>query len=162
MMFRRLSILLVGVLWLASGCRTTKSEEEQARLQRELGAKIPLWVDLECSKRGKPKFVEYSVLKMPDEKVGWAMVNLEGDCRIYGTLVNKKIKRPDLCDIRFRSTETFGTGKRCTCRQGRQYLEEGTPTSKRCCKKYPDKVYCREKHTSEPVRETPPAPTEDD
>jgi len=144
-MAARLALLALSTLLLSAGCRTT-SAADQVRLQRELGAKVPLWVDVECTKRGRPKFVEYSVLKMPDEKVGWAMANLEGECRIYGTLVHKSVKRPDLCDIRFRSKDAFGKGKRCKCQPGRTDLQEGTPTSKRCCEKYPDKVYCKEKH----------------
>ncbi len=141
------------VLPALGGCRTTGGD--QAKLQRELGANVPLWVELECSKKGKPRFKEYSVLKLPTEKVGWALAKLDDDCRVYGTLAEKGT-RADLCDIRYRSKQPVNQGKRCRCVAGRYDLEEGYPSSKRCCKKYPDKVYCKEK--SPPPEELPTEP----
>jgi hypothetical protein len=150
-------MVLLGVsLVAATGCRTSRSQEDQLRLQRELGVKIPLWVELECTKKGKPRFKEYSILKMPDEAINWALAKLDDHCRIYGTLTTKGGRKPDMCDIRFRSRDAVVDTGRCRCVAGRYVLEEGYPTSKRCCKKYPEKVYCKE-----PV-ETPPEPPSHD
>jgi hypothetical protein len=146
-------VAIAFLLPLVEGCRTTGSD--QAKLQRELGANVPLWVDVECSSKGKPRFKEYSLLKMPTEVVGWALARLDDDCRVYGTLVEKGAKA-DLCDIRYRSKDPVVAGKRCRCAAGRYVLEEGYPSSKRCCKKYPDKVYCKEKVA--PPDETPADP----
>jgi hypothetical protein len=145
------------VLALLGGCRTTKSQEDQVRLQRELGANVPLWVEVECTKRGKPRFKDYSVLKLPIEKVGWALARLDDHCRVYGTLTDGT-RDADLCDIRFRSRDPVVEGARCKCVPGRYVLEEGYPTSKRCCEKYPEKVYCRKLYESPPPtpEETPP------
>ena len=155
-MARPLLIALIGfALIAAAGCRTTRNEEDQLRLQRELGARIPLWVDLECTRKGKPRFKEYSILKMPDEVINWALAKLDNHCRIYGTLTEKGGRKPDMCDIRFRSRDAVVETGRCRCVAGRYVLEEGYPTSKRCCKKYPEKVYCKEQTGTVPE---PPAP----
>jgi hypothetical protein len=137
-----LTIAAVLLLTLVGGCRTTGGN--QARLQRELGANVPLWVDVECSENDKTRFKEYSVLKMPTEVVGWTLARLDDDCRVYGSLVEKGAKA-DLCDIRYRSKDPVVQGERCRCVAGRYVLEEGYPSSKRCCEKYPEKVYCKEK-----------------
>ncbi len=138
----RFAIAMGLLLTVLGGCRTTNSD--QTMLQRELGANVPLWVDLECSNKGKPRFKEYSVLKLPTEIVGWALARLDDKCRVYGTIVEKGATA-DLCDIRYRSKQPVTTGNRCRCVAGRYDLEEGYPSSKHCCQKYPDKVYCKEK-----------------
>jgi hypothetical protein len=143
---------LGALFFCAVGCKTTRSDTEQQKLQRELGAKVPLWVELECSRKGQPRFKEYSVLKLPTEAVGWALARLDDHCRVYGTLV-EKVATADLCDIRYRSKEPVTTGPRCKCIPGRYDLEEGYPSSKRCCEKYPEKVYCKQ-----PVAPPPTAP----
>jgi len=150
MMRSACAIACLAIL-LASGCRTT-AENDQSRLEAELGLKIPLWVEVECTKSGKPKFKDYSVLKMPTEKVLWSMAKLPEDyCRIYGAIVPKTAKSADLCDIRFRSKEPVSPDGKCRCTAGKYVLQEGRPTSQRCCEKYPDKVYCK-------PPEEPPAP----
>ncbi len=146
--------LMMGALALASGCRT--AQEDQSRLEAELGLKLPLWVEVECTKSGKPRFKEYSVLKLPTEKVLWSMAKLDPYCRIYGAIVPKTAKSADLCDIRFRSKDPVTSEGKCRCVAGKYVLEEGRPTSQRCCEKYPDKVYCRQ-----PEPEPTPAPTPD-
>lgn len=138
---RTLLIVAAACLFAAS-CKTTQAED-QLKLQAELGGKIPLWVEVECSKKGKPIFNDYSVLKMPDEKVVWALAKLDDFCRVYGALVKKGRKGTDLCDIRFRSQEPVSTKGRCRCVAGRYKLQEGRPTSKRCCEKHPDSVHCK-------------------
>jgi len=143
-----LIIVLVASLCFPMACRTGLSDQE--RLQQELGGSVPLWVDLECSKRGKPRFKDYSVLKMPDEKVVWALARLGEYCRVYGALIKKTTKKTDLCDIRFRSKDPVVATGRCRCVPGRYKLEEGRPTSERCCEKHPDSVYCRPTDAPEP------------
>ena len=151
-----LALAIALLLPALGGCRTTGADGDQAKLQRELGANVPLWVEVDCSSRGKPKFKEYSVLKLPTEAVGWALARLDDDCRVYGTLVEAG-QKADLCDIRYRSKDPVVTGKRCRCVPGRYDLEEGYPSSDRCCKKYPEKVYCKEKSTPPDA----PSPTPD-
>jgi hypothetical protein len=146
----------LSALALASGCRTTAAED-QSRLEAELGLKLPLWVEVECTKNGKPKFKEYSVLKMPNEKVLWSMAKLDPYCRIYGAIIPKTAKSADLCDIRFRSKDPVNPEGKCRCVPGKYVLEEGRPTSSRCCEKYPDKVYCRQPEP-EPVPPPDAAP----
>jgi len=160
----RTSTFLVAAFLLAScallaGC-PSKHDPEVDRLKAELGVgTIPLWVEVEC-RNGKPVYKEYSVLKLPDERVDWALVNLDKSCRIYGALVKKSVKKADMCDIRFRTRqELVDAGQRCACVPGRWPLEEGRPTSKRCCEKFPDKPYCRDLDTPmAPVPEEVPPP----
>jgi hypothetical protein len=154
----RTSILLpaaVAVLlaMLLTGC-PSKHDPDADRLKAELGVGIPLWVDVEC-KAGRPVFKDYSVLKLPDERDDWALVKLDQSCRIYGALVKKSVKKADMCDIRFRTRqELVPAGQRCACIAGRHELEEGRPTSKHCCEKFPDKPYCRDVTT--PMPPVPP------
>lgn len=143
---------IIAVALAFSGCRTTA--DDQARLAAEIKTKIPLWVEIECSKRGKLKPPKrYSVLMMPDEQVQWLITSsFDGQCRIYGAIVKKTVKNADLCDIRFRSVEAIPTQGRCKCVPGRYVLEEGYPVSERCCRLHPEAVYCKQ------PEETPPPP----
>jgi hypothetical protein len=150
--------LLLAAL-LSASCRSSP-EEQDARLRGELGFKVSLWVETECTKSGKTVFKDYSVLKLPDEKVVWTIAKIENDCRVYGAIVKKNQKQADLCDIRFRSKLPIVAEGKCRCVAGRFDLEEGRPTSKRCCEKYPDKVYCKpepgaEQPATEPQVDTP-------
>ena len=145
------ALLCMGVL---CGC-PSKHDPDQARLRQELGLNVPLWVELECNKKGKPVFGDYSVLKMPDEKMVWAIAKLGDKCRIYGALQRKGSRKTDLCDIRFRSKNPVVDSGRCKCVAGRYDLEEGRPTSKKCCRKYPDSVYCKPADAPMPELKTP-------
>jgi len=143
---------VLGSALLSVSCRTVSSEEE-ARLAREVGMKVPLWVEVECSKSGRLKSPkDYSVLMMPDEQVQWVLTSsFDNQCRIYGAIVKKTVRNADLCDIRFRSRDALPVESKCACVPGRYVLEEGYPTSERCCKLYPDRVYCKQPDAILPV-----------
>ncbi len=124
------------------GCRTTRSDAELG-VGDNAPQDVDLWVDLQCPK-GQNQFGEYGVLMMPEEKVQWTLAVLDGTCRIYGAIVPKDQQTVDKCDIRLRSKEPIVKSGRCRCAAGRWDLEEGRPTSKECCQRYPDRVYCKE------------------
>ncbi len=109
--------------------------------------KIPLWVQVDECKKGRPVVRDYSVLKMPDERLFWAISYRDKTCRVYGAILKKDATRnPDDCDVRFRSKETLPKkGRRCKCAIGRYDLQEGRSTAEKCCARYPDSVHCKEK-----------------
>ena len=105
---------------------------------------------------------DFSVLKMPDERLFWAISYRDKECRIYGAILKQDDTRsPDDCDVRFRSKDPLPkTGKRCRCVPGRYDLQEGRSTAVKCCARYPDSVHCKDKLPApdvEPESEAPGA-----
>lgn len=128
---------------VSCGNSATLDSQVEPRFEPKAPAEIPLWVDVRCDAQGMPEYGEFAVVKMPSERIQWAMAVLDtGDCRIYGALVDASITEPDLCDIRFRSKRAVAPG-RCACVPGRYDLEEGRPTSDECCRKHPNSVHCK-------------------
>jgi len=109
--------------------------------------KIPLWVKVDECKKGHPVVRDFSVLKMPDERLFWAISYRDKECRIYGAILKKgETRTPDDCDVRFRSKEPVSRrGKHCKCVPGDYELQEGRSTSEKCCARYPDSVHCKDK-----------------
>lgn len=158
---RGLSGLLAVLLLAACGGPTGGGETGHPfatkSLKEEAAVDIPLWVELSCDEAGNPLYGKYSVVKLPTEKVMWSMAVLDtGDCRIYGAIVPQSQAQPDLCDIRFRSQKSVIIGK-CRCIAGKYDLEEGRPTSKDCCAKFPNAVYCKPPDLG-PTPTPPPKP----
>lgn len=149
----------VGLLLFLTGCPSAHTDDHGSMLDKELGVDVPLWVEVECSKRGRASFGEYSILKMPNEKVQWALAKLGEKCRVFGAIIPKTSGKADPCDIRLRSVKPVVETGRCKCVPGRYLLQEGRPTSKRCCERFPDKVYCKDNTPpAVPVEEDSPSP----
>jgi hypothetical protein len=148
-----------GLLLLLTGCPSAHTDDQGSLLDRELGVDVPLWVEVECSGRGRASFGDYSILKMPNEKVQWVLAKLGEKCRVYGAIIPKTSRKADPCDIRLRSVDPVVETGRCKCVPGRYLLHEGRPTSKRCCERFPDRVYCKEDTPPlQPLEEEPPSP----
>lgn len=145
----------IAALLFLTGCPSAHTGDQPTMLDRELGVEVPLWVDVDCSQKGRTSFGEYSVLKMPGEKVQWTLAKLGDKCRVFGAIIPKETRKADLCDIRLRSVKPVVEEGRCRCVAGRYQLEEGRPTSKRCCERYPDKVYCKGAPDDSDAPETP-------
>ena len=138
--------LIAGMLLTLGACSGADKRQE-----RTLGKmKVPLWVEVAECRKGRPHVEDYSVLKMPGEKVLWAFGYRDKACWMFGALMRKGDKRaPDDCDIRYRSKEPVKVkGKRCRCVVGLYDLVEGRSTSERCCKRNPDSIHCLEKATT--------------
>jgi len=108
---------------------------------------IPLWVQIDECKHGRPVVRDFSVLKMPNERLFWAIAYRDKECRVYGAILEMgDTGKPDDCDVRFRSKEPLPKkGARCRCVPGRYDLQEGRSTSEKCCARYPESVHCRDK-----------------
>ena len=119
--------------------------------------KIPLWVEVAECKKGRPVVRDYSVLKMPDERLFWAISYRDKQCWIFGAILKQDDTRnPDDCDVRFRSKMPLPkSGKRCKCVPGKYDLQEGRSTSEKCCTRYPESVHCKPKA---PEPESVPVP----
>lgn len=154
---RRAAMVLFGALLLgACSGPTTKDGDPLEGVGKP---KIPLWVEIAECKKGRPVVRDYSVLKMPDERLLWAISYRDKQCWMFGAILKQgETRNPDDCDVRFRSKEPLPKkGKRCLCTQGRYDLQEGRSTSEKCCARYPDSVHCKDKLPEPEVEpETPP------
>ncbi|MFH1529389.1 MAG: hypothetical protein ABIK09_01500 [Pseudomonadota bacterium] len=162
---RRAAVALFSVLLLGACSGPTTREGDP--LEGVGKPKIPLWVEIAECKKGRPVVRDFSVLKMPDEKLFWAISYRDKSCHIYGAILKEGDSRaPGDCDVRFRSKEPLPkAGKRCSCVAGRYDLQEGRSTAEKCCARYPDSVHCREKLPApdvEPLPEPEPEPPDAD
>ncbi|MBM4373044.1 MAG: hypothetical protein FJ098_15425 [Deltaproteobacteria bacterium] len=159
--------LLLSLVTLSSGACSGPDTRGNAATGIPGRPAVPLWVQVESCEGGRPVVRDYSVLKMPDERLYWAISYRDGDCRIFGAILHKDESRaPDDCDVRFRSKDPLPKrGQACPCTPGRYDLQEGRATSEKCCERHPESVHCVQPATpgaepSVPDVEPEPAPEE--